>query len=1082
MATVTLPNPGQLVQVRQRRFVVARVVRSEVSGGVAQQLGTAQHLVALKSVDDESGTDDLEVVWELELDAHTFEGGTLPAPTGFDDPRRMDAFIDAVRWAAVSAADIRTLQSPFRSGIEIEDYQLDPVVRALQMPRVNLLVADDVGLGKTIESGLVTFEMLLRHRARTVLIVCPASIQVQWQEQMRDKFGLEFRIIDSEAMRQLRRSRGLHVNPWAHFPRLITSIDFIKRERPMRLFRDTLPAGGEAVFPRRYDLLVLDEAHNVAPASTGNYAIDSQRTACIRTLVQHFEHKLFLTATPHNGYQESFTALLELLDNQRFAVGLPPTKEQLGAVMIRRMKSELSEREDGSRRFADPDVAALPVSYSAAERRAHTVLQEYSRARQKSAGTPSERFACEFVLKLLKKRMFSSPAALQSTLERHIESLKAAGAVAPNKATLRAIQRQLDEVDDDAADDDAIEETIADAVGDATGLFPKLAEQERGLLKELRAFADDAVGRPDSKARALIEWLKTNIKPGGAWGRERVIIFTEYRATHKWLKGLLAAEGLNEKERLLELYGGMDPKDREKIKAAFQASPDESPVRILLATDAAAEGINLQNHCCRLIHYEIPWNPNRMEQRNGRVHRHGQKSPVVHLYHFVGATFDKNKDLQGVPAGELEGDLEFLMRAAIKVNAIREDLGKVGPVIAQQVEEAMLGKRTKLDTQTAEKQNEPVRQMLRLERKVRDQIARLREQLQESKTELRINPDNLRAVVDVGLELARQPALKPVPLRGTSHTVYQVPALSGTWSICSEGLTHPHTQRVRPITFDHAVAAGRDDVVLVHLNHRLVQMCLRLLRAEMWTLESSTGLRRVTARIVPTDALGAIVAVAHGRLVVIGGDGHRLNEEVIEAAGSLEGASFVRLNVGDTKAALAAATHEVAPEAVRTALAAQWSQHSSALQGALEARMRERTRNVESFLQERAEREVADIASILGQLERGIRAQLAKPLDEQLTLWTESEQDQYKRNMASLRERLAQIPGEIERESAAVRARYANPTPRVFPIGVTYLVPRRIADDMARRDAVRREANAAIDAKHAGSGQRGSGAAGGARS
>lgn len=330
-------------------------------------MGTAQHLVALKSVDDESGTDDLEVVWELELDAHTFEGALCP-------PRLASMIL--VGWTPSSMlSDGLRCQPPIfarfshhfvaasRSRIT---NSIQSFVR-LQMPRVNLLVADDVGLGKTIESGLVTFEMLLRHRARTVLIVCPASIQVQWQEQMRDKFGLEFRIIDSEAMRQLRRSRGLHVNPWAHFPRLITSIDFIKRERPMRLFRDTLPAGGEAVFPRRYDLLVLDEAHNVAPASTGNYAIDSQRTACIRTLVQHFEHKLFLTATPHNGYQESFTALLELLDNQRFAVGLPPTKEQLGAVMIRRMKSELSEREDGSRRFADLDVAALPVSYSAAE-------------------------------------------------------------------------------------------------------------------------------------------------------------------------------------------------------------------------------------------------------------------------------------------------------------------------------------------------------------------------------------------------------------------------------------------------------------------------------------------------------------------------------------------------------------------------------------------------------------------------------------------------------------------------------------------------------------------------------------------
>ena len=117
------------------------------------------------------------------------------------------------------------------------------------MPRVNLLVADDVGLGKTIEAGMVALELIIRHRARTVLVVCPASLQVQWRDQMRDKFGLDFRIVDSELMKELRRERGIHVNPWNHFPRLITSIDFLKRERPLRLFQETLPAEGDPSIP-----------------------------------------------------------------------------------------------------------------------------------------------------------------------------------------------------------------------------------------------------------------------------------------------------------------------------------------------------------------------------------------------------------------------------------------------------------------------------------------------------------------------------------------------------------------------------------------------------------------------------------------------------------------------------------------------------------------------------------------------------------------------------------------------------------------------------------------------------------------
>src|SRR5204863_8451269 len=139
--------------------------------------------------------------------AGIIEDVPLPKPTGLDDPTTLDAFLDAVRWGAASSADVKSLQAPFRSGIDIEDYQLDPVVRAIRMPRANLLIADDVGLGKTIEAGLVIEELILRHRARTVLVVCPASLQIKWRDEMREKFGLEFRIVDTDLLKQLRRSR-----------------------------------------------------------------------------------------------------------------------------------------------------------------------------------------------------------------------------------------------------------------------------------------------------------------------------------------------------------------------------------------------------------------------------------------------------------------------------------------------------------------------------------------------------------------------------------------------------------------------------------------------------------------------------------------------------------------------------------------------------------------------------------------------------------------------------------------------------------------------------------------------------------
>src|SRR5579862_358612 len=176
------PEQGQMVSVRSRNWMVTDVSASTLPPERLQAgLESPQHLVTLSSVEDDGLGEELNVIWELEPGARIVEKVALPDPTGFDSPEHLDAFLDAVRWGASSSADLRMIQAPFRSGIDIEDYQLDPVVRAIQMPRVNLLIADDVGLGKTIEAGMVALELILRHRARRVLVLCPASLQVQWR-------------------------------------------------------------------------------------------------------------------------------------------------------------------------------------------------------------------------------------------------------------------------------------------------------------------------------------------------------------------------------------------------------------------------------------------------------------------------------------------------------------------------------------------------------------------------------------------------------------------------------------------------------------------------------------------------------------------------------------------------------------------------------------------------------------------------------------------------------------------------------------------------------------------------------------
>ena len=964
----------------------------------------------------------------------------------------MQAFLDAVRWGAISQVDDRALQSPFRSGIEVDEYQLDPVVRALSMPRVNLPIADDVGLGKTIEAGLVVQEMILRHRVRSVLIVCPSSLQVQWKEEMRDKFGLEFRIIDSATISQLRRKRGIHVNPWKHFPRLITSIDYLKRERPLRSVRETLPAGDQPVFPRAYDLLIVDEAHNVAPSGRGKYATDSQRTLALRSLVPHFEHKLFLSATPHNGYRESFAALLELLDSQRFARAVTPDRAQLEAVMIRRMKSELKLRWDGSRRFAERIVQHLEVAYTKEERQAHGDLQAYSALRLKHAASDGERMAAEFVLKLLKKRLFSSPAAFGTTLEKHV-------ATVGGKKNSNVAARDIQDFSDDYADDEEYETETGEIVSAVSQSLSPLHGEEDRLLKQLSGYAHKSSQRPDSKAQTLIDWLDKTLRPNGKWNEQRAIIFTEYRATQKWLFDLLARQGFAEQGRLEMIYGGMPNDQREPIKAAFQAQPKESAVRILLATDAASEGVNLQNHCSRLIHFEIPWNPNRMEQRNGRVDRHGQKADEVNIFHFVGQGFDSARVSGKV--GELEADLEFLMRAALKVETIREDLGKVGPVIAAQVEEAMLGRRNRLDTTRAELEAEPARRMLKFERKLREQLEKLAAQLHDTQRELDLTPDHVENVVRVGLELAGQPPLIPVEVDGLwpdstgnrkTCPVFRLPALSNSWASCADGLAHPHTKRLRPIVFDAALSAGRDDVVLAHLNHRLVQMCLRLLRAEIWSLgNQAKHLSRVSACIVDDAALQHPVVIAHGRIVVLGGDNHRLHEEIIAAGGSLMEGRFRRLNVGETQAALQAATNIPAPSLIESRFQALWPKHREPLLAALEARQVERTKNLGKMLDEKAGSEVGKLKTVMTELLRAIQAELDRKDEPQLRLDFGDDIEgtqQRERDLAALRRRVKEIPEEIERESAHIRSRFANPSARLFPVAVTWLIPRRAVRDI----------------------------------
>lgn len=1054
-----VPAPGQLVTVRNRPWITTDVVRSEVASSDTTTLtALPTHLVRLVSVEDDARDEELRVVWELEVGAVVHESTALPGPEhGFDEPAQLDAFLDAVRWGAIASADTTALQAPFRSGIQIEDYQLDPVVRALSMPRTNLLIADDVGMGKTIEAGLVMQELALRHRARTMLIVCPAGLTLQWRDEMRDKFGLEFRIVDAESLRQLRRTRGPHTNPWTHYPRLIVSIDWLKRDRPLRLLREVLPAAPR--YPREFDLLVVDEVHTCAPSGRGKYAVDSLRTTAIRTLAPHCEHKLFLSATPHNGYLESFTALLELLDDQRFMRSVKPTDEQLGRAMVRRLKSELPPRWDGTPYFGTRAIDAVAVEHADEEREAHELLRGYANSRRRVATGSGGRVAADFVTTLLKRRLFSSPKAFAETIDVHLVTMS--GRDDTNGPAQRSLSVLIDRVtdagDDDDADGSRYREAEADALTMARRGAPPLSSEERRTLERLRDWARNAQDRSDSKVEALLRHLEPIVPPGGEG--ERIIIFTEYRDTQRWLHERLLTAGYLPGQISL-LYGGQDRDERERIKNVFTEDLDLDPMRILLATDAASEGINLQRHCHRVLHWEIPWNPNRLEQRNGRVDRHGQPAPEVLVHHFVPAGWENAAFVEG----SLEDELAFLQVAVDKVHNIREDLGSAGDVIAAQIEQKMVGERADWRAADVEIASRGSKAKLRIDRDLARELAKLTEELDGSRTKLNLRPETVQRVVATALRLAHRQELRPTQApTGFDGEVFRLPELPGAWAVArNDGLHHPVTGVERPVSFDHVAVGDRTDVVLLHLGHRLVQMCMRLLRAELWAqsrpgAETTAKLRRITARVVHGDELRVPAVIAHGRVVVTGADGARLHEEIVSAGGRIEGGRFELIRSVDEVTALLGAASEDSADAMRDTLTTLWPALAEPLARSLNTRANQRLRSMQVLLRDRCDEEVAAIGAVLDELDASIRTALDdKDLWQQASLFDTDDvaaRRQLNTDNEALRNRLDDLPRQREQEIEALRRRYADPTTRWFPVAVTLLVPAAIARQAERTRA-----------------------------
>jgi len=523
------------------------------------------------------------------------------------------------------------------SRIEPLPHQLTAVYGAmLEKQPLRFLLADDPGAGKTIMAGLLIKELLIRGSLERCLIIAPGSLVEQWQDELNDKFDLPFAIMSREQI-----EASVTGNPFAEQPLLIARLDMLSRNDELKAKLKAAP---------EWDLIVCDEAHRMSASFFGQevkYTKRFQLGALAGRLARHF---LLMTATPHNGKEEDFQLFMGLLDADRFEGRFREGVHKVDpSDMMRRLTKEELYRFDGSPLF--PERRAYTVSYELSPREAGLyqavtlyVREEMNRADRLAEDGSRRRNNVGFALQILQRRLASSPAAIHESLKRRLARLegrleeeklghKSDGSGAPEvEANFSAI---FDEDDLDEATSEEIE-TREEQLLDRATAAQTIAEFEAEIaeLKRLESMARELRhSGEDTKWRQLDRILDDPLVHNPAKDiRRKIVIFTEARDTLEYLASRIR-DRTGEAESVAVIHGGV-PRDRRRaIIAAFN---DDPAVRFLLANDAAGEGVNLQRGANLMVNYDLPWNPNRLEQRFGRIHRIGQ-TEVCHLWNLVAA-------------------------------------------------------------------------------------------------------------------------------------------------------------------------------------------------------------------------------------------------------------------------------------------------------------------------------------------------------------------------------------------------------------------------------------------------------------
>jgi superfamily II DNA or RNA helicase len=543
----------------------------------------------------------------------------------FDPPYKFDLLTRATQLSLAFEYD--HLLSLSNSRTNLEPYQVECVHKVINSFQQRFLIADDVGLGKTIEAAMILKELAARDRAKRVLIIAPASLTIQWRRELREKFDEHFWIYNSEMIRELKKTIPKDMNVWDYENKIITSVDFAKQEHVLAALERT-----------RWDLIIFDEAHKLSVDPDGT---QTQRYKLAKTLWDKTESILLLSATPHKGDRMAFWRLIQLLDPYLFKDKDHIEPEKLNTVMVRRGKDRLIN-EDGSKVFRPRYVQSVPVTFTEEEMALYRAVTDYVREEYNLARGMQNK-AYGFAMVILQKRMVSSIYALKKSLQNRLYNFK-------NLKQETLSEDELKKYEDFLRDPDSLEDSEREVLerkleSSAIPLDPKGREIEIKKLEQLINLAERI--KTDSKAAALRRFVDKLFKNSP---EEKLLIFTEYRDTLDYLRDKILADY---KDKLTEIHGEVPMEVRQEREKLFK-----NDLKIMLATDAAGEGINLQ-FCHIMVNYELPWNPNRLDQRIGRLHRYGQKKDV-HVHNLL---------VRDTREGEI------FIRLQEKVTQIEKDLG-----------------------------------------------------------------------------------------------------------------------------------------------------------------------------------------------------------------------------------------------------------------------------------------------------------------------------------------------------------------------------------------------------------------------